>query len=145
MTHARAWVLDDIYKNPQKTPESIPQILEYIALHDHTARLLQLAHDLGQQSIDNLFDLVLLLRLLVLLLLVMSLLLARVATLVWCVVGRIVGHDSLATSEVNVNTAGVVFGSILQAEFTADLFDARFDLLDMAGGVVSLADDTRGL
>jgi hypothetical protein len=42
-------------------------------LHDNTARLLQLAHNLGQQRIDNLLDLVLLLRLLLVMLLLLLL------------------------------------------------------------------------
>lgn len=46
------------------------------------------------------------------------------------VMGR---HDSLATSQVDVDTAGVVLGSVLQAEFAADLLNARLDLLDMVG------------
>lgn len=42
-------------------------------------------------------------------------------------------HDSLAASQVDVDTAGVFLGSVLQAEFAADLLDARLDLLDMVG------------
>lgn len=84
-----------------------------------------------------------------LLLLVVSLLLAGVpavrAALVWCLVRRVVGHDRLATSQVDVDTAGIVLGGIFQAEFVANLFDARLDLLDMAGGVVALTDDAGGI
>lgn len=51
------------------------------------------------------------------------------------------GHNGLATGQVHVDPTGVFLGGILQAEFLADLFDARLDLLDVAGGVVALADD----
>jgi hypothetical protein len=89
------------------------------------------------------------LLLVLLLLLVVSLLLAGVpavrASLVWCLVRRVVGHDRLATGQVDVDTAGIVLGGIIQAEFLADLFDARLDLLDMAGRVVAFTDDAGGV
>lgn len=129
-------------KTPRKFPnEANKNKDKEISLHNHTAGLLQLAHDLGQHRIDNLFDLVLLLRML---LLVMSLLLARVPAmraLVRCLVRRVGGHDSLTTGEIDVNPTSVILGGIFQAEFAANLLDARLDLLDVAGGVVALADD----
>lgn len=54
---------------------------------------------------------------------------------------RVGGHDGLTTGEVDVDPTGVILGGIFQAEFAADLLDARLDLLDVAGGVVALADD----
>lgn len=43
--------------------------------------------------------------------------------------------------QVDVHATGIGFRAVLQAEFATDLFDAGFDLLDVAGGVVSFADD----
>lgn len=51
------------------------------------------------------------------------------------------GHNGLAAGQVHVDPTGVFLGGILQTEFLADLFDAWLDLLDVAGGVVALADD----
>lgn len=45
------------------------------------------------------------------------------------------------TCQVNVHPPGIGFCTVLQAEFLADLLDAGFDLLDVAGGVVSFAYD----
>jgi hypothetical protein len=56
-------------------------------------------------------------------------------------VRRVGGHNGRAAGQVHVDTTGVFLGGILQAEFLADLFDARLDLLDVAGGMVALADD----
>lgn len=56
-------------------------------------------------------------------------------------VGRIGGHHGLTAGQVHVDPPGVLLGGILQSEFLADLFDARLDLLNMAGGMVALADD----
>lgn len=77
-TQACAWACIYIKasKHLAKFPnEANKKMDKEISLHNHTAGLFQLAHNLGQHRIDNLFDLVLLLRLL---LLVMSMLLARV-------------------------------------------------------------------
>lgn len=56
-------------------------------------------------------------------------------------VRRVGRHNGLAAGQIDVDPTGVLLGGILQAEFLADLFDARLDLLDMAGGMVTLADD----
>jgi hypothetical protein len=53
-------------------------------------------------------------------------------------VGR---HNGRAAGQVHVDPTGVFLGGILQTKFLADLFDARLDLLDVAGGVVAPADD----
>lgn len=85
---------------------------------------------------NNLLHLILLLRLL----LVMCLLLTRI--LVRSLVRRIGRHHRLAAGKVNVDPAGVFLRGILQTQFAADSLDARLDLLDMAGGVIALADDS---
>ena len=51
-------------------------------------------------------------------------------------------HDGGTTRQVDVDPAGILFRRVLEVEFLADLLDARFDLLDMARGVVALSDDT---
>jgi hypothetical protein len=86
--------------------------------------------------------LVLVLVLVLMLVLVMTLL-ARVLvrTLVTLLVTTMRRHDSLSTSQVDINSTSVFLGGILQPEFTADLLDARLDLLHVVGGVVALADD----
>lgn len=113
------------------------------ALHNHTASLLELAHDLGQQCIDNLLDLIwlLLLLLLVVCLLLAGVLLVRAVR--GCLVRLIRGHDGLAAGQVDVHPAGVLLSGILETQFAADLLNARLDLLDVACRVVALADDTR--
>jgi hypothetical protein len=122
--------------------------------HNHTASLLQLAENLGQHLLGKLLDLVGLLLLLLLVALLVALLslvslvpllLARVATVT--LLGRMVtsrrGHDGLATGKVYVNATGIVFSRILQAQLLAHLLDTGLDFLDVVGGVVSLADNTR--
>lgn len=54
------------------------------------------------------------------------------------------GHDSLAAGQVDVHTTGVLLGGVLETQFAANLLHARLDLLDMACGVVTLADDANG-
>ena len=116
-------------------------------LHNNTASLLQLAHDLGQEGIDDLLDLVLLLGLLLLLLLSTGvvLLLSRIGLLGLrrVLVSRVRGHDSLATSQVHVDATGVLLSSILQAQLLADLLDTGLDLLHVVRRVVALSDDTK--
>lgn len=53
-------------------------------------------------------------------------------------------HDRWAALEVDVHAASIGLRHVLQAELLADLLDAGFDLLDVVGGVVTLADDARG-
>lgn len=45
------------------------------------------------------------------------------------------------TGEINVDTAGIFLGGILQAHLATDLFDTGFDFLDVVRGVVTFADD----
>lgn len=70
-------------------------------------------------------------------------LLVLLVLLVLSAVGSLVvrGHNSLATGQVDVDTASVILGRILQTEFLANLLDARLDLLDMANRVVALSDN----
>ena len=55
------------------------------------------------------------------------------------------GHISRRTGEVDVDTAGIFLGSILQTQTATDLLDAGFDLLDVVCGVVAFADNAVGL
>lgn len=50
-------------------------------------------------------------------------------------------HVGGPSSEVNVYPSRILFSGILEPKITADLFDARLDLLDVVHGVVSFADD----
>ena len=50
-------------------------------------------------------------------------------------------HLRGSTLEVDVYSAGVGFGRVLQTEFLAYLLDAWFDLLDVVWGVVPFTDD----
>jgi hypothetical protein len=107
--------------------------------HNHTASLLELAQNLGQHLLGELLELVRLLLLLVVSLLV-TLLVSRVSRRAMVTSrGR---HNSLTTSQVDINATGIFLGGILQPQLTANLLDARLDFLDVVRGVVSLADDT---
>lgn len=59
-------------------------------------------------------------------------------------VRRVGGHHGLTAGQIHVDPAGVLLGGVLQPEFPADLFDARLDLLNVAGGMVAPADDSGG-
>ena len=59
--------------------------------------------------------------------------------------GELLRHLRGSTLEVDVHSASVGFGRVLQAEFLADLLDAWFDLLDVVWGVVPFADDAADL
>lgn len=107
------------------------------SLHNHAASFLELAHDFGQDRIDDLLNLVLLVRLLPMVRLV---LLARVVLMRSPMV-RNGGHDRLATGQVDINPASVLFSGILQAEIAADLLNPRLDLLNVVDGMIPLADD----
>jgi hypothetical protein len=122
-------------------------LLKRFKLHNHTASLLQLPHDLRQHSIDNLLNLI---RLLLLLLLLVLLLTTRVTVLLLLLVLGVLlvlwvlRHDSLTTSQVHVDTTSVLLNRMLQAQLITDFFDAWLDLLDMACRVVTLTHDTGG-
>lgn len=110
--------------------------------HNHTASLLELPQHLGQQLLGQLLQLVglLLLALVLTLLALVPRRLARIAT----VLGRMVGrHDSLATSQVHIDTTRIFFSGILQTQLTTHLLDTRLDFLNVIGRVISLADDAR--
>lgn len=47
----------------------------------------------------------------------------------------------LATSQIDVEPARILFGSVPQAEFLTDSLDARFQFLDVVGRVVASAYD----
>ena len=55
--------------------------------------------------------------------------------------GQVLRHDGGAPLQVHVDAARVLLGGVLQAQLAADLLDLGFDLLDVVGGVVALADD----
>ena len=115
-------------------------------LHDNTASLFQLAHDLRKNSVDHLFHGILLLLLLVVLLLlsVVRLLVMRllsgVLVLRW--ITTVGGHLGRSTGQVDVDPSGVLLGGILEAEFLTDLFDAGLELLDMVCRVIAFSDDS---
>lgn len=117
----------------------------YMALHNHTASLLQLAQHTRQDGIDHLLDLVLLLvlptMLLLLLLLVWLLVILLAGVLVGVVRRRNGAQIGRTTSQINVDTTGVFLSGVLQAHLATDLFDTGLDFLDMIRGVVSFADD----
>jgi len=117
-------------------------------LHNHTASLLQLPHNLRQHSIDNLLKLI---RLLLLLLLLVLLLATRVTLLLVLLVLLVLlgvllvlwvfRHNSLTTSQVHVDATRVLLNSMLQAQLITDFLDTGLDLLDMACRVVTLTND----
>lgn len=61
--------------------------------------------------------------------------------LVAVVVVRHLRRSIAARLQLDVHATFVVLRVVLQSKFAADLLDARLDLLHVAGGVVSLADD----
>lgn len=56
-------------------------------------------------------------------------------------VRRVRRHHGLATSQVDIDPAGVFLGGVLQSQLATDLLNARLDFLDVARRVVALADD----
>lgn len=158
------WMVDDLKRETQcakchqhRTTKTCPQtqlcIYVYIpntkniSSHNHTASLLELAQNLGEDLFGQLLQLVRLLlslllsMLLLLVSLLVSLLVARVPRRAALVTGR-GRHNSLTTSQVHVDATSVILSGILQPQLTANLLDARLDFLDVVRGVVSLADDT---
>lgn len=115
-------------------PNTNPQINH--TLHNHATSLLQLPHNPRQGSINNRLHLILLLGLLVL-----CLLRILVRGMLRRLVRRVRRHHGLATREIDIDPAGVFLGGILQAQLATDLLDTRLDFLDVARGVVTLADD----
>lgn len=61
--------------------------------------------------------------------------------LVAVVVVRHLRRPIAAGLQLDVHATFVLLGVVLQSKFAADLLDARLDLLHVAGGVISLADD----
>lgn len=114
-------------------------------LHNHTASLLQLLHNLRQHSIDNLLKLIRLLLLLLLLVLLLAtrvtLLLVLLVLLGVLLVLWVFRHNSLTTSQVHVDATRVLLNSMLQAQLITDFLDTGLDLLDMACRVVTLTND----
>lgn len=84
-----------------------------------------------------------LLSTMVLLLPSMMLLLPAVMLLTTARVSRRRWIRRTSTLEIDVDSTFVCFGIVLESEFLTDLFDARFDLLDVVYGVVALADDAK--
>ena len=50
-------------------------------------------------------------------------------------------HLRRGASQVDINAPGVCFGGEGEAKFAADLFDTRFELLDVVDGVDAFAHD----
>lgn len=132
------------------------------ALHDCTTVLLEEANNLGKVLLDLLFVIHLLCSLLLLLVVLLVTLLLRRIPLLLMLVSKRVGslvlrlsmmrlivllgltiasrRDSCSTSEVDVDSAFILLGMVLESLFLADLLDARLDLLDVVDRVVTLAD-----
>ena len=135
------------------------------ALHDSTTVLLEETNNLGKVLLDLLFVIHLLGSLLLLVVLLVTLLLRRISLLllVALLVSKRIGslvlglsmmrlvvllgltissrRDGCSTSEVDVDSAFIVLGVVLEALLLADLLDARLDLLDVVDRVVALADN----
>lgn len=54
---------------------------------------------------------------------------------------EVVGHIGWPARKIDINAASVGLGGELEAQFAADLLDARFDFLDVVRGVVSFTYD----
>lgn len=117
--------------------------------HNHTASLLELPQNPGHEFLGQLLEFVRLLLLLLLLVslsmllllvLLVSLLLTRVSSPTLVTSRR--RHNSLTTSQVDIDATIVVLGGILQPQLPTHLLDARLNFLNMVRGVVPLADDT---
>ena len=124
-------------------------------LHNVAAALESL-EDLWQQLLDNLLHLFILVVTVLLLLatavlwlmgltLIATMLLA-VMLLATSVIIASMRRDLVrrTASQVDVDAASVGFGVVLQAKFLTNLLDARFDLLDVVYGMVTLAHDPIG-
>lgn len=134
------------------------------ALHDCTTVLFEKANNLGKVFLDLLFVVHLLCALLLLLLvaLLVALLLRRISLLLLLVskrVGSLVlglpmmrlivllgltiasRRDSCSTSKIDVDSAFIMLGVVLEALLLADLLDARLDLLNVVDRVIALADN----
>lgn len=133
------------------------------ALHDCTTILLEEANNLGKVLLDFLLVVHLLSSLLLLLVVLLVTLLLRRISLLLLLVSKRVGslvlrlpvvrlivllgltiasrRDSCSTSKVDVDSAFIVLGMVLESLFLADLLDARLDLLNVVDRVVALADN----
>lgn len=50
-------------------------------------------------------------------------------------------HVGRATGEIDIYPSRILFGGILKAKISADLFNTGFNLLNVVHGMVSFADD----
>lgn len=50
-------------------------------------------------------------------------------------------HVGRAAGEIDIYPSRILFSGILKAKISADLFNARFNLLNVVHGMVSFADD----
>ena len=105
--------------------------------------------------INTLLWILLLLLLLIWLLLILLLLVLRL-TLMLLAVGlrmmflvssgvELLWHVCRTALQVYVNATCVCFCGVLEAEFSAYLLDSRFNLLDVAGGVIALSYNAEAL
>lgn len=152
-------MLDDIYTRNGYQTKSLLCIIQQMQkrsllyLHHHTTAL-QRSYYFRQILLHSLFELVILTLLPSA---VILLLLARVAAaaaaaaavlivivLLSAVLGMIASvrwHLSLSASKVDVDTALIVFCVLRETKLATDLFNARFDLLDVVRRMVALSDD----
>jgi hypothetical protein len=134
------------------------------ALHDSTTVLLEETNDLGHVLLDLFFVVHLVCSLLLLLVvLLVALLLGRVSLLLMALVPKRISslvlglsmvwlvvllrltissrRNGCSTSEVDVHSAFVVLGVVLEALLLADLLNTRLDLLNVVDRVIALADN----
>ena len=55
---------------------------------------------------------------------------------------HVIWHVGRSALQIDVHSAGVGFGGVLETEFLANLLDAGFYFLDVAWGMIASADDT---
>jgi hypothetical protein len=147
-----------IYTSPHQISMGIPANIPIpisctqSQLHNSTATL-ELSNDFWQEFLCKLLQLLIII--VILLLTLVTLLLARVSTVLllpplliatillltamlllptMLVIGR---HCCGSTLKIDIHPAFIRFGGILQSQFSTNLLDSRFDLLDVVGGMVS--------